>query len=256
MHDQEHLLFHGKTQVDDPTGSFWIILLGTDGLEKVFGQVHTMVRNDTHADQLQLTNLIDGAVQCMKILENQPEWGGQSRCLTVKPLSSNTEEISSAYDHISPKSWKGDVLVQNVVLAGCWSSGGREAEKYLRDAKLTPPFSEMEAKGGYNILCPFGNGKMMLVDGTLSSGEHEETDEETESYVAPTTTSSPGTTATTVANLSSTIANPPDVFQDNTQAGAAGLLHPAAEDNVEDLEPDFDDVVGLTKESSFENVNI
>ena len=32
----------------------------------------------------------------------------------------------------------------------------------------------MEAKGGHNILCPFGNGKMMLVDGTLSSGEHEE----------------------------------------------------------------------------------
>lgn len=112
-----------KTQVDDPSGSFWIILLGTDGLEKVFGQVRTMVGNDTHADQLQLTNQIDGAVQCVKILENHPEWGGQSRRLTVKPLSSNTEEISSAYDHISPKSWKGDVLVQNVVLAGCWSSG-------------------------------------------------------------------------------------------------------------------------------------
>ena len=109
----------------------------------------------------------------------------------------------------------------------------------------------MEAKGGYDILCPFGNGKMMLVDGTLSAGEREETDEETEGYVAP-TTSSPGTT---VANLSSTITNPLDVLQDNTQTG---LSHPAArsEDNVEDLEPDFDDVVGLTEESSFENVNI
>ena len=65
-------------------------------------------------------------------------------------------------------------------------------------------------------------------------------------------TSSPGTT---VANLSSTITNPLDVLQDNTQTG---LSHPTArsEDNVEDLEPDFDDVVGLTEESSFENVNI
>jgi hypothetical protein len=120
-----------KTQVDDPAGSFWIILLGTDGLEKVFGQVRTMVGNDTHADQLQLTNRIDGAVQCVKILENHPEWGGQSRRLTVKPLSSKTEEISSAYDHISPKSWKGDVRVHNVVLVGCWSSGRREAEIVL-----------------------------------------------------------------------------------------------------------------------------
>lgn len=67
-----------KTQVDDPTGSFWIILLGSDGLEKVFGKVRSMVGNDTNADQLQLTNRIDGAVQCVKILEIHPEWGGQS----------------------------------------------------------------------------------------------------------------------------------------------------------------------------------
>ena len=85
-----------KTQVDDPEGSFWIILLGTDGLEKVFGQVRTMVGNDTHTDHLQLTKWIDGAVQCVNILENHPEWGGQLRCLIVKPLLSNTEEISSA----------------------------------------------------------------------------------------------------------------------------------------------------------------
>ena len=86
-----------ETQVDDPEGSFWIILLGTDGLEKVFGQVRTMVGNDTYTDQLQLTKWIDGAVQCVNILENHPEWGGQLRCLMVKKkLSSNTEEISSA----------------------------------------------------------------------------------------------------------------------------------------------------------------
>jgi hypothetical protein len=45
-----------KTQVDNPNGQFWIILLGTDRLEKIFGMVHTMIGNDSHADQLQLTN--------------------------------------------------------------------------------------------------------------------------------------------------------------------------------------------------------
>lgn len=45
-----------KVQVDNPDGSFWIILLGTDGLEKVFGKVHTMIGNDSHADLLQLSN--------------------------------------------------------------------------------------------------------------------------------------------------------------------------------------------------------
>ncbi|KAF8990460.1 hypothetical protein BDQ17DRAFT_1433746 [Cyathus striatus] len=68
----------GKTQIDSPTSKFWIILLGTDGLEKVFGKVQTMVGGDTNADQLQLTNCIDGAVQCINILEEHPEWGADS----------------------------------------------------------------------------------------------------------------------------------------------------------------------------------
>ncbi|KJA13707.1 hypothetical protein HYPSUDRAFT_209314 [Hypholoma sublateritium FD-334 SS-4] len=45
-----------KAQCDNPTGVFYIILLGTDGLEKVFGKICTMVGNDTNADVLQLAN--------------------------------------------------------------------------------------------------------------------------------------------------------------------------------------------------------
>ena len=67
-----------KIQVDDLTRSLWIISLGSDGLEKVFGKVCSMVGNNTNTDQLQLTNHIDGAVQCVKILEIHPEQGGQS----------------------------------------------------------------------------------------------------------------------------------------------------------------------------------
>jgi hypothetical protein len=126
-----------KTQVDNPEGLFWLILLGTDGLEKVFGKVRTMVGNDTHADQLQLTNQIDGAVQCVNILENHPEWGGQSRRLNLKPLPGDVTEISATYDHINPKSWKGDVHVSNVVLSACWSSGRHSAELVLQEAEMS-----------------------------------------------------------------------------------------------------------------------
>lgn len=232
-----------KTQIDDPTASFWIILLGTDGLEKVFGQVRTMVGNDTHADQLQLTNRIDGAVQCVKILENHPEWGGQSRRLSVKPLSSDPGEISSIYDHINPKSWRGDVRVQNVVLAGCWSSGRWEAETRLQEAQLTPPFSKMESKGGYDILCPFGGSKMMLVDGTLTTGECEETDEETEHYMTPLATATTPSQLDVPAGVDlPPISNPSEVALPD-------------EDDVEDLEPDFDDAAGMTEVSSFDDVS-
>ena len=37
-----------------------------------------MIGNDTNADQLQLSNHIDGAMQCVCILEQHPDWGGES----------------------------------------------------------------------------------------------------------------------------------------------------------------------------------
>ena len=67
-----------KTQIDNPIAQLWIILLGTDGLEKVFRKVQAMVGSDTNADQLQLANQIDGAVQCINILKEHPEWGTDS----------------------------------------------------------------------------------------------------------------------------------------------------------------------------------
>lgn len=59
-----------NTQVDDPDGLFWIILLGTDALEEVFGKVCTMpmVIGNINADQLQSANCINGAVECARIL--------------------------------------------------------------------------------------------------------------------------------------------------------------------------------------------
>jgi hypothetical protein len=67
-----------KAQVDNPNGKFFFILLGTNGLEKIFGKVQSMVGNDTNADVLQLANYIDGAVKCVNILELHPEWGGEA----------------------------------------------------------------------------------------------------------------------------------------------------------------------------------
>ena len=220
-----------KTQIDNPTGSFWIILLGTDGLEKVFGKVRTMVGNDTHADQLQLTNRIDGAVQCVNILEKHPEWGGQSRRLNLKPLPGDTTEISATYDHINPKSWKGDVHVCNVVLSACWSSGRRSAELALQEAQLSPPFDRMIQVGGYDILSPFGQSKMMLIDGTLFAGEEEETEEEHDFRPS------------TLVPLASS------EQPENSSGDATSQATPAA--THLDLEPDFDDAAGVTEASNF-----
>ncbi|KZT31417.1 hypothetical protein SISSUDRAFT_995152 [Sistotremastrum suecicum HHB10207 ss-3] len=47
-----------KTQVANPDGEAWIILLGTDGLEKAFGTVRTICGNDANCDVLQLSHLV------------------------------------------------------------------------------------------------------------------------------------------------------------------------------------------------------
>jgi len=113
----------------------------------------------------------------VNILEIHPEWGGNAHHLHVNPLQGDAMDLSRKYDHINPRSWKGDVRVDQVVLLGSWNEGRQVAEGELKDAVINPPFEHMAQEGGYNILCPFGNGKMVLVDG-LRAGEPDETEEE------------------------------------------------------------------------------
>ncbi len=145
-----------KAQYDNPLGRFYIILLGTDGMEKVFGKSRTMTGNDSNNDQLQLTNRINGADNCVKILEEHPEWGGQSHRLKIKRLEEQGSEISHSMDHINPRSWHGDVQLQYVTLLTCWRKGREAAEEDLNAADISIPFCDMEEGFGYDILCPFG----------------------------------------------------------------------------------------------------
>ncbi|KAI0042726.1 hypothetical protein FA95DRAFT_1682348 [Auriscalpium vulgare] len=163
-----------KTQIDNPAGEFWVILLGTDGLEKIFGKVRTMVGNDTHADLLQLANRIDGAFECVKILEQHPEWGGDARRLHLTSISEQGSNVSQKSDHITPRSWKGDVRVRTVLLATCWRDGRRLAVTALDNAGVSSPLNTMDDGAGFDILCPFGESKIVLTDGTIMSGELEE----------------------------------------------------------------------------------
>lgn len=220
-----------KTQVDNPSGEFYIILVGSGGLEKVFGKVRTMVGNNTNADQLQLANRIDGAVKCVNILERHPEWGGQARRLTTKPLSSNVDEITSKYDHISPKSWRGNVKVQGVHLGGAWMAGRRGADKDLSEAQILSPFSRMEDEGGYTVMCPFGKSKMLLVDGISAGEQHEEEEESDE----PPPSHTPASTVTT-----------------NSAVPFSDAVITADGPGVDaSLDPDVDDVAGLAEAANF-----
>ena len=63
-----------KAKVNDPNGEFWIILLGTDCLEELFGILWTMVGSDANLDILQLISCLAGTTEVSNILAKYPHW--------------------------------------------------------------------------------------------------------------------------------------------------------------------------------------
>ncbi|KAF9006383.1 hypothetical protein BDZ89DRAFT_1233208 [Hymenopellis radicata] len=159
-----------KVKVDDPKGGFWIILLGTDRLEILFGIVRTMVGNDANLDVLQLGDRITSATEVSAIFAKYPHWDKPPRRLNLPMLSKDELLIPGSVDHLTPSTWRGNVDVENVVLLTCWNSGRRLAEDnpHLKAvlARLLP---------GANILRPFAvemvKSKRTDIDDTIDDSE-------------------------------------------------------------------------------------
>ncbi|KAF7798238.1 hypothetical protein EIP86_009455, partial [Pleurotus ostreatoroseus] len=165
-----------KTKRDNPDGSFWVILLGTDSLEKLFGIIRTMVGADSNADLLQLADRANGAAQVGLILHDHPEWDKGPRRLHMKPLELQGDDISSKVDHINPASWIGDVKVKNVNLHTCWLLGREKAEHELLESGILSPLADQNlavTPHPIDILRPFGDGKLVYIHG-LQQGDVEE----------------------------------------------------------------------------------
>jgi hypothetical protein len=89
-------------------------------------------------------------------------------------------DVSAKIDHISPRSWKGDVRVANVSCKTTWFGGRRLSEQELFEAGWEPPFKSMEDAGGFSIFCPFGKDNLVLVGdpSRRQAGERDEDDED------------------------------------------------------------------------------
>ncbi|KIM71403.1 hypothetical protein PILCRDRAFT_82813, partial [Piloderma croceum F 1598] len=114
-----------KTQIDDKEGKFWIILIGTDPLERVFSMVWIMHGANANADQQQLNDRVESGAICSRILAENPSWDRSAHRLTLKNWRDEAGDISAKVDHINPASWKGNVKVKDVVLLTCWEEGRR-----------------------------------------------------------------------------------------------------------------------------------
>ncbi|KAJ7330313.1 hypothetical protein DFH08DRAFT_624666, partial [Mycena albidolilacea] len=76
-----------KAKIDDPTEKFWLILLGTDCLEELFGILRTMIGNNRNFDVLQLVERITGSTKVANILAMYPHWDRPPRRLQLPTLA-------------------------------------------------------------------------------------------------------------------------------------------------------------------------
>jgi hypothetical protein len=66
------LFYVAKAKIDDLDGEFWLILLGTDRLEELFGILRTMVGNDANLDILQVVSRLSSTTEVANILAKYP----------------------------------------------------------------------------------------------------------------------------------------------------------------------------------------
>ena len=118
-----------KAKVDNPHSKFYPILLGTDRLETFFGLIRTAIGTDSNVDILQLGSRASGLTEVALILAENPEWDPSPRRLTLPRIGKDIHagEITSKFDHISPKDWRGDATVARVNLHSCWLLGRQQA---------------------------------------------------------------------------------------------------------------------------------
>ena len=165
-----------KAKIDDPDGEFWLILLGTDRLEELFGILRTMVGNDANLDILQLVSRLSGTTEVANILAKYPQWDRSPRRLKLPAMSRESKDIPDSADHIKPGSWRGNVKLKDISLQTSWNRGRRIIEQEFEGFKHL--LHQLDNSEGIDILSPFGT---LLFDVPLAADDIDESLEATSS---------------------------------------------------------------------------
>ena len=94
-----------KAKMDHPLDPFFLVLLGTDRLETLFGILHTMVGNDANLDILQLALCVTVTTEVSNILAKHPDWDKSPRHLHLSTVTKSMDIVSNSTDHISPRAY-------------------------------------------------------------------------------------------------------------------------------------------------------
>jgi hypothetical protein len=167
-----------KAKITDPMGQFFLILLGTDRLEILFGIIRSMIGNDCGADLLQLGERVTGTAQVAEILAAHPEWDRSPRRLRLPVIDRDGKitTLSNDADHVSPASWRGNVSTATVNLHTSWRRGLSLLEQNPVLQSIRTEVHELQdLTDTIDILSPFGT---LLVNPESHNDESDDDDEE------------------------------------------------------------------------------
>jgi hypothetical protein len=170
-----------KAKVDTPLGKFFLILLGTDRLEALFGIIRTMIGNDANADILQLATRITGTTEVANILAEHPHWDKTPRRLKYPTISREGKvvELPDKSDHVNPACWLGNVDVNSTNPLTPWKGGRRRIEDdreimaVLKD-DIAQLDIEAQNSSALDVLSPFGK---LLINQPLEKNDNEDNDD-------------------------------------------------------------------------------
>jgi hypothetical protein len=112
-----------KQQILDPEQDFFLFLLGTDGVEKLFAAARMTGGHSPNFGLYELTQRLSSALDINRILSQYPEWyTGHRRLSTARGTHA---------DHLSPSAWKGNAKAGSVQLTQVWNVGAEEARRVI-----------------------------------------------------------------------------------------------------------------------------
>ncbi|KAH9983680.1 hypothetical protein BJV77DRAFT_935443, partial [Russula vinacea] len=114
-----------KVKMDHLIDPFYIVLLGTDRLESLFGILCTMVGNDANLDVLQLALCVTVTTEVSNILAKHPEWDKSLHRLCLPNVSKNMENVENTADHTGPRAYLHleKLYPSRLTLATAWKRG-------------------------------------------------------------------------------------------------------------------------------------
>jgi hypothetical protein len=94
-----------KAKIDYPIDPFFLVPLGTDRLEMLFGILRTMIGNDANLDILQLTLCVTMTTEVSNILAKHPDWDKSLHHLHLPAVTKSMDVVSNSTDHICPQAY-------------------------------------------------------------------------------------------------------------------------------------------------------